>query len=236
MKSKRFIVLLSLIVLSCVTITSYGDEPIGDFIVNGLLPSAESGDAESQCILGHIFSDQHNSYGIPNNDTLARQWYLKAAKQGHPEAQNSFGMMYAEGRGGTQSYKLAREWWQKAAHQGHEGAQFNLGRMYGFGVGVSTDIPQAEKWFLRAAMQGFAQAQMHLGVLYFEGVQGVVPKNNFQAYYWLNLAYAQRDDLPPKQWEVVRQSLDQLNRSLTSRQISEAQTQIQRFKPKKENL
>ena len=51
---------------------------------------------------------------------------LKAAEQGHAEAQLNLGWMYQFGRNVPQNYEEAIKWFRKAAEQGHAGAQLNL--------------------------------------------------------------------------------------------------------------
>jgi TPR repeat protein len=45
--------------------------------------------------------------------------YLKAAKRGHPGAQNRLGWMYERGEGVELDYGQAAEWHRRAAEQGH---------------------------------------------------------------------------------------------------------------------
>ena len=53
----------------------------------------------------------------------AVEWYRKAADQGHPDAQNNLGVMYAGGLGGLpQSLSTALWWARKAQAQGFEPA------------------------------------------------------------------------------------------------------------------
>jgi TPR repeat protein len=54
------------------------------------------------------------------------RWFRKAAEQGHTDAQNNLGGMYAEGRGVPQDDAEAVRWFRKAAEQGHTDAQKNL--------------------------------------------------------------------------------------------------------------
>src|SRR3954463_716564 len=52
------------------------------------------------------------------------------AKQGNPEAQYAFGLMYSGGEGVPQDDAKAVKWYRKAAEQGLAAAQNNLGTMY----------------------------------------------------------------------------------------------------------
>ena len=55
------------------------------------------------------------SRGVPRDDAEAGTWYRKAAEQGHIEAKNNLGVMYAEGRGVPQDYVEAHMWLNLAA-------------------------------------------------------------------------------------------------------------------------
>ncbi len=52
----------------------------------------------------------------------AMHWYRQAADQGVDEAQNSIGLLYANGWGVTQDYGEAMHWFRQAADQGYAGA------------------------------------------------------------------------------------------------------------------
>lgn len=97
---------------------------------------------------------------------------IRLANQGDAIAQNSLGVMYAQGKGVRQDYQKAVEWYTKAANQGDAIAQFNLGLMYSEGQGVRQDYQKAFEWYTKAANQGFAIAQYNLGWMYYNG-QGV---------------------------------------------------------------
>jgi len=52
---------------------------------------ADTGDAAAQNRLGLIYQ---NGEGVSQDDAEAIRWYLKAAEQGHADAQNNLGLMY----------------------------------------------------------------------------------------------------------------------------------------------
>lgn len=58
-------------------------------------------------------------------ETAARL-YRRAARAGHPAAQNNLGLMYLEGRGVERSPAQARAWLSRSAEQGFEKAEKNL--------------------------------------------------------------------------------------------------------------
>jgi uncharacterized protein len=54
--------------------------------------------------------------GVPQDFATARQWYEKAAAQGHAGAQNNLGGLYEFGHGVTRNDVLAYMWYHIAAH------------------------------------------------------------------------------------------------------------------------
>jgi TPR repeat protein len=64
--------------------------------------------------------------GVPQNYVAAREWYEKAAAQGHTWAQAQLGQLYANGQGVPKDNTMARKWYEKAAAQGNAWAQAQL--------------------------------------------------------------------------------------------------------------
>jgi TPR repeat protein len=111
-------------------------------------------------------------YDEQGNYKEAVKWYLKAAEQGHTQAQTNLGVLYSKGRWVERDYKEAVRWYRKAAGQGYARAQTNLGVMYEKGQGVEQDYEEAVRWYRKAAEQTYAHAQFNLGLMYSNG-QGV---------------------------------------------------------------
>lgn len=84
---------------------------------------AELGDAEAQWDLGSIY---HNGTGVPQDDTQAVQWFLRAAEQGHVTAQGSLGAYYWAGRGVPEDLSKAYFWSVLAMAQGDETSRFRV--------------------------------------------------------------------------------------------------------------
>jgi uncharacterized protein len=57
-------------------------------------PLAEQGDADAQYNIGWMYL---NGYGLKVNDSLALEWWTRAAEQGHVDAHFSIGMLYSLG-------------------------------------------------------------------------------------------------------------------------------------------
>ena len=104
----------------------------------------------------------------PPDFEKAREWWEKAAVQGHAIAQNDFGSLWHNGEGGERDYAKARIWFEKAAAQGNVTAKANLGLMYHYGrIGPKPDYAKAKEFY--EAAQENAGAQYQLGILYENG-------------------------------------------------------------------
>ena len=65
----------------------------------------------------------YNGDGVTQDYAEAKKWFLKAADQGHAEAQFNIAGMYLNGKGVTQNYTEAKIWFLKAAEQGFQPAR-----------------------------------------------------------------------------------------------------------------
>jgi len=84
---------------------------------------AEQDDQEAQNFLGiHYLL----GLGVKRNFVLARKWYEKAAKSGHPDAQRNLGVMYESGHGLARDFENAYIWLYAAHRQGHPRAAATL--------------------------------------------------------------------------------------------------------------
>lgn len=146
------------------------------------LMAAERGDAEAQFRVG---SKYRRGQGLPQSNTKSRKWYLRAAGQGHSNAQFKLGMLLENGDiNVAKDLVTAVDWYHKAANHGHPEAQFRLGVLYGKGTGAPRDDNMALMWYTRAAEQGVELAQLAVGIQYHQGRVGV-PSDNVKALTWL---------------------------------------------------
>lgn len=139
--------------------------------VDAMRRAAATGHPYGQFGMG-VLSDVGVAVEVDQDDAQAVAWYRKAAEQGYARAQNSLGLMYANGRGVEQDDTQAVAWYRKAAEQGDAVAQLNLGLMYADGRGVEQDDNQALVWYRKAAEQGDADAWRDLWSLYVTGGSG----------------------------------------------------------------
>ncbi|HZF70056.1 MAG TPA: tetratricopeptide repeat protein [Sulfuricurvum sp.] len=73
------------------------------------------GDQVSQFNVGVIYE---RGIGVEQNQSMAAQWYEKAAEQGHVDAQYNLAIMYVSGRGVDQNTSAGMMWLANAAKHG----------------------------------------------------------------------------------------------------------------------
>ncbi|WP_422058024.1 SPOR domain-containing protein [Sphingomonas sp.] len=112
---------------------------------------AVAGDADAQFNMGQAYKFGR---GVPADLAQAEEWYRKAALQGHPQAEENYGLALFENGKRLQ----AAEWLEKAAARGAPRAQYVLGTMLFNGDAVTKDWVRAYALIVRAAAQGLPQA------------------------------------------------------------------------------
>jgi len=101
---------------------------------------------------------------LDNKDPAkAFAWLIKAADQGHADAQYKLALNYLKGKEETKDPAQAVSWLIKAANQNHADAQYELGCCYMRGNGVVENKNQAINWFERAVANGSVSAQEIVG-------------------------------------------------------------------------
>jgi TPR repeat protein len=65
--------------------------------------------------------------GVSQDNALAVHWYLKAAEQGHAEAQYNLAVMYETGSGVPMDLVQACKWMNLSMAAGNENAQRSIG-------------------------------------------------------------------------------------------------------------
>lgn len=145
---------------------------------------------------GHMYA-QFDLAALEN----APRWYLEAANQGHPRAQNNLGRMYELGTQGVdRDYKQAKQFYELAVAQGDSSAQNNLGYLLQHGhrcelrevehffelsltpgsrpdlecmSEAKQDHKEARRLFELSADDGNTAAQINLGVMVQMGHGGI---------------------------------------------------------------
>ncbi|MWP62564.1 tetratricopeptide repeat protein [Gilliamella sp. Pas-s25] len=174
----KFLAKLSLVL--CFSIAANADQQTLFDFNQEYQKATEQNDAEAQYHLGLMYTD--SSYtkkrqfkGIEDGfeqqskaqpDYIkAKEWFEKAANQGHIAAQHSLALLYYNGQGTKQNYLKGIEWDTKAAKKGDAVAQYTLATLYYHGTGVKQNYFKAKQWFAKAAEQNYSDAKDHLAVV-----------------------------------------------------------------------
>ena len=124
--------------------------------------------------------------GVEQSDSMAIQWYTKAADQGHAAAQAGIDAILT--RHHVPRHLAAAV---SLAEQGNPNNQYNLGLKYYEGQDVHRNNKKAIEWFEKAAERGHAKAEFALGIMHEYG-QGV-ERNYKKAMEWWQKAAEQED-------------------------------------------
>lgn len=140
-----------------------------------LQDAANQGDAYAMVVLGRAYRD---GVGVPPDLTLSELWLRRAAKAGHPSAQQALARTYrASGERGDVNDLI------RAAQMGEVPAMADLGRAYLRGEGVRANYASARHWLQQAADEGHPGATASLGRMYAEGLGVDVDKARAADYF-----------------------------------------------------
>lgn len=117
---------------------------------------AEQGNAEAQYKVGEMYE---TGKGAEKNMEHAREWYDRAAKQGHKKAE--YKLLYIEislnGLNDFSKSQLTNL--RTEASNNNPDAQYFLGKMYAGGVGVPKSLEDALTWLNKATFNGVPEAE-----------------------------------------------------------------------------
>ncbi len=179
------------------------------------LELAKKGDRDYQTRIGWRYDRGDD---VPKDESIAAEWFTKAAEQGDEQASLILANYYVHGTGVEKDLRKAKLLLSGPAESGAPIAQRMLGQIY---IGEE-NFSEASHWISKAAEQGDSAAQAILGSIYFDG-KGV-PKNFSTAYKWLILAAAQNH-------KTARDMLSYLESQLTASQLAEGQRRAAEFIP-----
>jgi localization factor PodJL len=159
----------------------------------------------------------------PGKLALARQWYEKAAQQGHAVAEFRLASLYEKGRGGvSKDIERAKELYQRAAEKGNIRAMHNLGVLAAEGSDGKSNYTSAALWFSKAAGYGIKDSQYNFAALLGRGLGAT--KDLVRSYTWFAIVAATGDA------DAARKS-DQVAARLTSSELSAANAAAAAFVP-----
>ncbi len=137
----------------------------------------------------HLGLRYERGEGIARDDSVAAQWFARAAGAGDADAQRLLAFAYLHGIGvprneseGIRRLRIAAEWGDAVARR-------QLGFRYVTGASVPRDEAEGVHWFKLAAEQGDEMAQYNLAYAYSHG--SGVELDQARAMHWLTLAAQQ---------------------------------------------
>ncbi len=114
--------------------------------VTTVASAAKSGIPEARLLYGEINRD---GISTPQNYSLARQWFNKAAQDRLPLAQLNMGLMTLYGMGGAQNFEQARQFLLQASPSRRE-ADYWLARLGIEGYGPEVSAATIHQWLLNS--------------------------------------------------------------------------------------
>jgi hypothetical protein len=147
--------------------------------------SAESGDAESQFILGVAYRDGWEGDLKPG--TVAAKWRELAAELDDHRPVLVLGLLRQEQVRIHRDERSALQLLNQAAAMGENYARVILADMLLEGDGVPADWRHGAELIRTSAAEGFPPAQYRLGLLYLVGGEGT-PKDEVEALAWFIIA------------------------------------------------
>ena len=101
--------------------------------------------------------------GTEKDIAKAVTYYMKASKEGVPEAQYAVGRLYEFGEGGlTQNWYQARMLYMWSSGKGFAPATYRVGVMFEYGKGIRPSMAAARRWYTKAAAMGNEEAKEKL--------------------------------------------------------------------------
>lgn len=161
----------------------YGGEKSVPKAVDYYKKAGIAGYAPAQYAIGTIL--YAGDEGVPADPKVAAEWFMHAAKRGHPDALYEIGRMYDLGDVLPANPEKAIVYYKEAALKDQPQAQNALGLYFYNGEIVQKDLTMARRWFLLAAEQGEPDAMFNLAVMMMKGEGGEVDRGTAYALFSL---------------------------------------------------
>ncbi|WP_249727472.1 tetratricopeptide repeat protein, partial [Bacillus paralicheniformis] len=112
--------------------------------------------------------------GVPQEISLAKQWFDNAAEKNVAEAMFTLGIIYEQGLGVEADVEAAFNAYKKSAELGYVKAQYRLGGIYLEGrLGQTKEVNRGLFWYERAAEQSHVDSFYDLGYIWSNGLCGI---------------------------------------------------------------
>jgi TPR repeat protein len=196
--------------------------------------AAEKGNAEAQYNYGVSYQQ---GIEVPQNDSIANTWFLKAAKQGWKDAQFKVAYSYAAGRGVTQNDKQAFFWSVKCAEQQDVECMSIVVSCYMEGRGTQKNLDSMLVWATRLALLDtpedlqisgqITSARLNLATMYREGQN--VHKDLSKSYMWLLIYNESKRDFSILVQQQNIDTIKELEKQLTEADKAKAKDDAERL-------
>lgn len=154
---------------------------------------------------------------LPENQTEAARWWLKAAERGDQDAEIATALKFFNGQGVQRDFAQGRSWCDRALKEGDARGEYCIGYIYQHGLGVAADAKEARKRYERAAKGGHTLAIKALAQMYAAGEGGKVDRGEACVLYAMLAVRGDKDSLQKfaklrkeigeKEWREVQKRL-----------------------------
>jgi len=152
--------------------------------VEDIRTAADQGQPEALATIGDFLRSGTFTAMDP---VKAIEYFKQAAQNGHTQSLNTIGDMYLFAEKGAADIPSALVWYERAAAKGQTDAAYSVAYLlYNLPGASDADLRKAFDYASMAALAWNEQAQWLLGQMYLEDI--VVPRNDYEAYRWLDLA------------------------------------------------
>lgn len=203
---------------------------IDDFLRRHLaLKSLETTGDASEVAKEYVkIADVYDYDNLTENDKKKSfEYYVRAAKLGHPRAMFNYGSYFHRGEFVDLDMDNAVQWYEKASEAGYDSASYRLGMLFSEGSLVTKDILKSHAYFTLADKQGFdARAGIQMAKELCTGIN--IPRDELKCMNLLNLAKIKEDNRQNRTVKVTDESKTMLHRSLGALMLAPDNTYKQR--------
>lgn len=144
-----------------------------------LIKLAAQNDPVAQFVLGEIFTAENLNPYVQTDLSLASQYYVASARNGHSLASLQIGLIKIHGvtdasDDSEQRIRSGIDWLTKATDMNLPAAHYYLGRCFLEGTGLNQDVEMALVHFQASADRGFGLAQLVMSDLHAQGIVGPI--------------------------------------------------------------
>lgn len=187
---------------------------------------AQQEDGESQWILADLYL---TGLCVNKNEKEALKWMIKSSDNGFVEAFYDRAIYHRDGIGAEKDLKLAFYWAKKSLAANDKRAYSLLSEMYLHGIGTTINYKEGLEMALKGAEIGNEKSQA-LASAFFASKEFYSP---IEAYKWALLASNSNEEHIKK---FAKERIDELDSVLSIKQVQQAQSMAENWRPKTQNL